>query len=175
MNQRIKHGPFWTGLFSVISLAWLFPLALVLINSFKKKVYISADTFSLPTGKEFAGLFNYKDGIEKTNFIASFGWSLVITVGAVLLILLCTSMCAWWIVRVNNVASKIIYVLFLLNMIVPFQMVMFPLSKMADMLGLNTPWGVCLVYLGFGAGLPVFIFTGTIKIHSAGNRRIRND
>ena len=83
MNQRIKHGPFWTGLFSVISLAWLFPLALVLINSFKKKVYISADTFSLPTGKEFAGLFNYKDGIEKTNFIASFGWSLVITVGAV--------------------------------------------------------------------------------------------
>lgn len=124
MNQRIKHGPFWTGLFSVISLAWLFPLALVLINSFKKKVYISADTFSLPTGKEFAGLFNYKDGIEKTNFIASFGWSLVITVGAVLLILLCTSMCAWWIVRVNNVASKIIYVLFLLNMIVPFQMVM---------------------------------------------------
>ena len=108
MNQRIKHGPFWTGLFSVISLAWLFPLALVLINSFKKKVYISADTFSLPTGKEFAGLFNYKDGIEKTNFIASFGWSLVITVGAVLLILLCTSMCAWWIVRVNNVASKII-------------------------------------------------------------------
>ena len=163
MNQRIKHGPFWTGLFSVISLAWLFPLALVLINSFKKKVYISADTFSLPTGKEFAGLFNYKDGIEKTNFIASFGWSLVITVGAVLLILLCTSMCAWWIVRVNNVASKIIYVLFLLNMIVPFQMVMFPLSKMADMLGLNTPWGVCLVYLGFGAGLPVFIFTGTIK------------
>ena len=140
MNQRIKHGPFWTGLFSVISLAWLFPLALVLINSFKKKVYISADTFSLPTGKEFAGLFNYKDGIEKTNFIASFGWSLVITVGAVLLILLCTSMCAWWIVRVNNVASKIIYVLFLLNMIVPFQMVMFPLSKMADMLGL-TPHG----------------------------------
>ena len=163
MNQRIKHGPFWTGLFSVISLAWLFPLALVLINSFKKKVYISADTFSLPTGKEFAGLFNYKDGIEKTNFIASFGWSLVITVGTVLLILLCTSMCAWWIVRVNNVASKIIYVLFLLNMIVPFQMVMFPLSKMADMLSLNTPWGVCLVYLGFGAGLPVFIFTGTIK------------
>lgn len=79
----------------------------------------------MPTGKEFAGLFNYKDGIEKTNFIASFGWSLVITVGAVLLILLCTSMCAWWIVRVNNVASKIIYVLFLLNMIVPFQMVMF--------------------------------------------------
>lgn len=76
MNQRIKHGPFWTGLFSVISLAWLFPLALVLINSFKKKVYISADTFSLPTGKEFAGLFNYKDGIEKTNFIAALGGAL---------------------------------------------------------------------------------------------------
>ena len=163
MNQRIKHGPFWTGLFSVISLAWLFPLALVLINSFKKKVYISADTFSLPTGKEFAGLFNYKDGIEKTNFIASFGWSLVITVGAVLLILLCTSMCAWWIVRTNNWAARLLYTLFLFNMIVPFQMVMFTLSKLADMMGLNTPWGLWIVYLGFGAGLAVFIFTGVIK------------
>ena len=163
MNQRIKHGPFWTGLFSVISLAWLFPLALVLINSFKKKVYISADTFSLPTGKEFAGLFNYKDGIEKTNFIASFGWSLVITVGAVLLILLCTSMCAWWIVRTNNWAARLLYTLFLFNMIVPFQMVMFTLSKLADMMGLNTPWGLWIVYLGFGAGLAVFIFTGVVK------------
>ena len=174
MNQRIKHGPFWTGLFSVISLAWLFPLALVLINSFKKKVYISADTFSLPTGKEFAGLFNYKDGIEKTNFIASFGWSLVITVGAVLLILLCTSMCAWWIVRVNNVASKIIYVLFLLNMIVPFQMVMFPLSKMADMLGLH-PMGRLPCVSGIRRRTSRIHLHRYDQIHSAGNRRIRND
>ncbi|NMM94043.1 carbohydrate ABC transporter permease [Bifidobacterium oedipodis] len=163
MSEKIKHGPFWTAFFAIVSLAWIFPLALVLINSFKKKIYISTDTFSLPTGKEFAGLFNYTDGIEKTDFIQSFGWSLLITIGAVLVILLCTSMCAWWIVRVNNWVAKTIYLLFLLNMIVPFQMVMFPLSKMADMLSLNTPWGLCLVYLGFGAGLPVFIFTGVIK------------
>ena len=163
MNQRIKHGPFWTGLFSVISLAWLFPLALVLINSFKKKVYISADTFSLPTGKEFAGLFNYKDGIEKTNFIASFGWSLVITVGAVLLILLCTSMCAWFITRIQNFFTKLIYLLCVFSMVVPFQMVMFTLALTSDRLGLNTPWGIIIVYLGFGAGLAVFMFTGFVK------------
>ena len=86
-----------------------------------------------------------------------------ITVGAVALILLCCSMCAWWIVRVNNWVAKLLYTLFLFNMIVPFQMVMFTLSKLADMLGLNTPWGLWIVYLGFGAGLAVFIFTGVVK------------
>ena len=102
-------------------------------------------------------------GIETTQFFASFGWTLLITVGSVVLILVCTSMCAWWIVRVNNWAAKLLYTLFLFNMIVPFQMVMFTLSKIADMLKLNTPWGLCIVYLGFGAGLAVFIFTGVIK------------
>ena len=102
-------------------------------------------------------------GIETTQFFASFGWTLLITVGSVALILVCTSMCAWWIVRVNNWAAKLLYTLFLFNMIVPFQMVMFTLSKIADMLKLNTPWGLCIVYLGFGAGLAVFIFTGVIK------------
>ena len=102
-------------------------------------------------------------GIETTQFFASFGWTLLITGGSVVLILVCTSMCAWWIVRVNNWAAKLLYTLFLFNMIVPFQMVMFTLSKIADMLKLNTPWGLCIVYLGFGAGLAVFIFTGVIK------------
>lgn len=163
MNEKVKHPVLWTTLFTVIALAWIFPIVLVLINSFKQKAYISRNAFSIPTGKAFVGLENYKRGIESTDFISSFGWTVVVTVGAVALILLCTSMCAWWIVRVNNWAAMLLYILFLFNMIVPFQMVMFTLSKLADMLGLNTPWGLWIVYLGFGAGLAVFIFTGVVK------------
>lgn len=117
----------------------------------------------IPSGKSFVGIENYTRGIERTNFIASFGWTLFITVGAVALILICTSMCAWWIMRVNNRTAKTLYTLFLLNMIIPFQMIMFPLSKIADSLKLNTPWGMWVLYLGFGAGLSVFMFTGVIK------------
>ena len=163
MNKKMKHAGLWTAIFTVVSLAWIFPIILVVINSFKAKAYISSETFSLPTGKMFVGLENYARGIDRTDLIASFGWTVVVTVGAVALILLCTSMCAWWIVRVNNAFAKTIYLLFLFNMIVPFQMVMFPLSKIADTMGLNTPWGLWIVYLGFGAGLAVFIFTGVIK------------
>ena len=162
-GEKVKHGGLWTVLFSLVSLAWVFPIVLVIINSFKQKAYISRNAFSIPTGKAFVGLENYTRGIETTNFFASFGWTLLITVGSVILILVCTSMCAWWIVRVNNWAAKLLYTLFLFNMIVPFQMVMFTLSKLADMLKLNTPWGLCIVYLGFGAGLAVFIFTGVVK------------
>ena len=162
-GEKVKHGGLWTVLFSLVSLAWVFPIVLVIINSFKQKAYISRDAFSIPTGKAFVGLENYTRGIETTNFFASFGWTLLITVGSVILILVCTSMCAWWIVRVNNWAAKLLYTLFLFNIIVPFQMVMFTLSKLADMLKLNTPWGLCIVYLGFGAGLAVFIFTGVVK------------
>ena len=163
MSEKVKHPVLWPTLFTIISLAWLFPIVLVVINSFKQKAYISRNAFSIPTGKAFVGLQNYTRGIKRTNLIESFGWTVVVTVGAVLLILLCTSMCAWWIVRVNNRTAKSLYLLFLFNMIVPFQMVMFTLSKIADMLGLNTPWGLWIVYLGFGAGLAVFIFTGVIK------------
>ena len=141
----------------------MFPIVLVVVNSFKQKAYISRDAFSIPTGKAFVGLENYTRGVKRTNLVESFGWTVVVTVGAVGLILLCTSMCAWWIVRVNNRWAKALYLLFLFNMIVPFQMVMFTLSKIADMLGLNTPWGLWIVYLGFGAGLAVFIFTGVVK------------
>ena len=163
MSEKVKHPVLWATLFIIISLAWVFPIVLVVINSFKQKAYISRNAFSIPTGKAFVGLQNYTRGIKRTNLIESFGWTVVVTVGAVLLILLCTSMCAWWIVRVNNRTAKSLYLLFLFNMIVPFQMVMFTLSKIADMLGLNTPWGLWIVYLGFGAGLAVFIFTGVIK------------
>ena len=163
MSEKVKYPALWTTLFTIISLAWVFPIALVVVNSFKQKAYISRNAFSIPTGKAFVGLENYTSGIKRTNLIESFGWTVVVTVGAVGLILLCTSMCAWWIVRVNNRTAKSLYLLFLFNMIVPFQMVMFTLSKIADMLGLNTPWGLWIVYLGFGAGLAVFIFTGVVK------------
>ena len=163
MSDKVKHPVFWTVFLSIVSLAWVYPIVLVLINSFKQKAYISRNAFSLPTGKAFVGLENYIRGIERTNLISSFGWTVVITVGAVLLIIVCTSMCAWWIVRTNNWAARLLYTLFLFNMIVPFQMVMFTLSKLADMMGLNTPWGLWIVYLGFGAGLAVFIFTGVVK------------
>ena len=177
-NNKVKHPALWTVLFSVVSLAWIFPIVLVIINSFKQKAYISNNAFSIPAGKAFIGLENYTRGIETTNFFASFGWTLLVTVGSVALILLCTSMCAWWIVRVNNWAAKLLYTLFLFNMIVPFQMVMFTLSRTAEQvklpyfsftsmafakIGLNTPWTIPIVYLGFGAGLAVFMFSGFVK------------
>ena len=162
-GEKVKHGGLWTVLFSLVSLAWVFPIVLVIINSFKQKAYISRNAFSLPTGKAFVGLENYTRGLETTNFFASFGWTLLITVGSVALILVCTSMCAWWIVRVNNWAAKLLYTLFLFNMIVPFQMVMFTLAKTADTLKLNNPYNICIIYLGFGAGLAVFMFTGFMK------------
>ncbi|MFT8640216.1 carbohydrate ABC transporter permease [Bifidobacterium sp.] len=163
MSDKVKHSWLWTLFFAVVSIAWIFPLFLVLMNSFKDKTYITVNAFSLPTKKTFVGFTNYISGIQQTNLIASFGWTVVITVGSVALILICTSMCAWWIVRVGSTTAKTLYILFLFNMIVPFQMVMFTLSKISDMLNLNTPWGLWIIYLGFGAGLSVFIFTGVIK------------
>ncbi|WEV73916.1 carbohydrate ABC transporter permease [Bifidobacterium sp. ESL0798] len=163
MSDKVKHSGLWTLFFTIVSLIWIFPIVLVVINSFKQKAYISRNAFSIPRGSEFVGLENYRRGVEQTDLFASFGWTVVVTVGSVLLILVCTSMCAWWIVRVNNWAAKALYALFLFNMIVPFQMVMFTLSKLADMLDLNTPWGLWIIYLGFGAGLAVFMFTGVIK------------
>lgn len=163
MSGKLKHPGIWSLFFTLVTLLWVFPVVLVSINSFKDKVYISRDAFSLPISDTFVGLENYRKGIEQTNFLASFGWTIVVTVGSVLLILLCTSMCAWWIVRVNNRSARLLYLIFLFNMIVPFQMVMFTLSKMADIIGLNTPWGLWVLYLGFSAGLPVFIFTGVVK------------
>lgn len=141
-GEKVKHGALWSVLFAVVSLAWIFPIVLVIINSFKQKAYISRNAFSLPTGKAFVGLENYTRGLETTNFFASFGWTLLITVGSVALILVCTSMCAWWIVRVNNWAAKLLYTLFLFNMIVPFQMVMFT-SPSWPICSSSTPRGVC--------------------------------
>lgn len=152
-----------TILFSIISILWVCPIVLVVMNSFKKKAYISRRPFAIPSGKMYVGLANYINGIKKTSFFQAFGWTLFITVGSVLVIIICTSMCAWYISRVKNAATTTFYYMCLFSMIVPFQMVMFPLSKIADMLKLNTPWGLIVVYLGFGAGLAVFMFTGFVK------------
>ena len=154
--KKVKHGGVFTAIFSIISIGYIFPILLVFINSFKKKAYISRKPFDIPTGKMYVGLENYFRGIKQANFFEGAKWSTVITVGSVFLIILCTSMCAWYIVRVKNALTKAIYYLCLFAMIVPFQMEMFTLSKLANSLGLNTPWGLWIIYLGFGAGLSVF-------------------
>ena len=152
-----------TLIFSVISIAYIYPLLLVLINSFKKKAFISRMPFALPNAKTFVGWENYTNGLTKINFFDSFVNSLIITILSVILILLCTSMCAWFICRVRTKLTRSVYYLCLFSMVVPFQMVMFTLSKTADYLKLSTPFTIPIVYLGFGAGLAVFMFCGYMK------------
>ena len=164
MNARkAKHGGVLTFVFSLISLIYVFPIVLVLINSFKKKAYISRKPFAIPSGKMYVGLENYVNGIKKTGFIDAFWTSLFITVLSVAVIIICTSMCACYISRVKNKFTTALYFLCLFSMIVPFQMVMFTLSKLADMMHLGNPLGIVVVYLGFGAGLSVFMFCGFVK------------
>lgn len=163
MIKNKKGNIVLTVLFTLISLLWIFPIIEVVLNSFKRKAYISREPFGLPTGKMFEGLKNYINGIEKTDFFRAFGLSLLVTVLSVAVLLLCTSMCAWYIVRVKSVISSVMFYGFVFSMIVPFQMVMFTLSKIANMLRLTTPLGLVLVYLGFGAGLCVFMFTGFVQ------------
>ena len=143
--------------------AFIFPIAVVFINSFKAKFSINSSPFSLPMGDEFVGLSNYTEGIKSTSFPPAFGWSLFITVFSVALIIICTSMCAWYIVRVKNLFTGALYYALVFSMIVPFQMVMFTMSKTANLLHLDNPLGIIFIYLGFGAGLSVFMFTGFIK------------
>ena len=125
--------------------------------------FTTSTVFALPTKETFVGLENYTYGIFKMNFLSSLGYSLLITVSSVVLILLCCSMTGWYLTRVNNKLSKFMNLLIVFSMVVPFQMVMFTLSKTADTLNLNTPWNICIIYLGFGAGLAVFMFTGFMK------------
>jgi raffinose/stachyose/melibiose transport system permease protein len=152
-----------TVVFSILSLAYVYPLVVILMNSFKVKAYISRAPFALPLSKMFAAGTNYVNGVAKTNFFSALKWSIVITVLSVFVILLCTSMCAWFISRVKNKWSKVIYFLCIFSMVVPFQMVMFTLSKTANVLGLTTPVGIVVIYLGFGAGLAVFMFSGFMR------------
>ena len=161
--RRAKHGWVLTTFFSVLAVLWLYPIFLVAINAIKKKAFITRNPFALPDDRSFFGFTNFLNGIEKTNFWSSALNSTIITVGSVFVIVLCTSMCAWYITRVNDKFSNGIYMLCLFSMIVPFQMVMFTLSKIANLLHLTNPIGIIVIYLGFGAGLAVFMFCGFVK------------
>ena len=163
MKRRGKGGIFATVLFSFVSVLYLAPLFIVLINSFKKKAFINLEPFKLPTEKNFIGFENFITAIENYDFLMAVVWNLVMTVGSVVVILVCTSMFAWFITRVNNRATKFLYLLCVFSMVVPFQMVMFTLSLVTDRLRLGTPWGLIIIYLGFGAGLAVFMFCGFVK------------
>ena len=161
--RKTKHGTAFSVIFSLLSIVYVMPILIVIINSFKRKAFINKFPFKIGTGKMFVGWENYVEGIKKIEFFKAFGYSLFITVCSVAVIILCTSMCAWYITRVQTKFTKLFYMLCLFSMIVPFQMVMFTLSKLANMLHLSNPVGIILVYLGFGAGLAVFMFTGFVK------------
>lgn len=148
---------------TALSVVFLMPILVVLMNSFKGKFYISDAPFAFPDTETFSGWTNYIDGISKTGLPSAFCYSLFITVFSVLVIVLFTSMIAWYITRVKTWWTKMLYYMFAFAMIVPFQMVMFPMSKIANMLSLDNPVGILVVYLGFGAGLSVFMFCGFVK------------
>lgn len=152
-----------TGFFSILCLLYVFPIFVIVINAFKKKVYINDQPFSMPNAETYTGFKNFMEAINKYKFIEAVGWTVFITVASVAVILLCTSMCAWYIARVKSKFSKIMYFLCVFSMVVPFQMVMFTLSLIANRMRLNTPFGLIIVYLGFGAGLAVFMFCGFVK------------
>ena len=165
MKKRNRlTGAIWTVIFTVLSLGWMYPIIMIVLNSLKQERAITTSTaFAPPVKETFAGIANYIAAIQSQGFLKSFGYSLLITVSSVALILVCCSMCAWFITRVKGPFSRIIYLLCVFSMVVPFQMVMFTLSQTADMLKLNTPWNICIIYLGFGAGLAVFMFAGFVK------------
>lgn len=163
MEVSPATGVVLTIIMIALAIAFLFPVFIVLMNSFKGKLFISDAPFKFPSADTFVGLKNYLEGISKTDFLSAAGYSLFITVASVIVIVLFTSMTAWWITRVKNKFTSILYYLFVFAMIVPFQMVMFPMVKVANMLCLDNPVGIILLYLGFGSGLSVFMFSGFIK------------
>lgn len=159
-KQRIGIS-FW--LLSALALLFLVPIILVLINSFKSRLYISSEPFSLPNSETFVGLQNYINGLNSSGLLAAFLRSLFITVFSVLAIVLCTSMTAWFIVRVKNFFTKALYYLFVFSMIVPFQMVMYTMTYIVNKANFDNIFGIIPVYLGFGAGLSVFMLSGFVK------------
>lgn len=163
MKKKKVTDAFLFVLLIALVVAFITPIFFVVLNSFKGKLYISDNPFSIPVGEMFARLTNYTEGIRKTGFFQAFGYSTFITVFSVLAIILCTSMTAWYLVRVKGKFTTALYYGFVFSMIVPFQMIMFTMSKLADSLHLNNPIGMVVLYLGFGAGLSVFMFCGFIK------------
>ena len=154
-----------TGIFIVVCVIYLMPIFTVLMNSFKTNASINTNTFAFPNAESFVGTDNYVNGINvgEYPFLKSAGYSLLITITSSALILVCTSMAAWYISRVNSVFARIVYYLCVFSMVVPFQMVMFTLAKTANVLHLDTPFTIPVIYLGFGAGLAVFMFAGFVK------------
>lgn len=162
-NLKEKHAlnMAFTVVFAVLAVLYVYPVFMILINSFKVETAISTSTvFQLPTADTFAGAANFVAAVVSQGFLQSFFYSAFITVTSVALILLCCSMCAWYITRINGPVSKAIYYLCVFSMVVPFQMVMFTMSKLANILHLDNPVGIIFVYVGFGAGLSTFMFTG---------------
>lgn len=162
-EQRRKNT--LSVILAVVCVIYVIPVLMVVINSFKLNTFVKTDTFALPTGEMYAGLDNFIKGMTFGNypFIKSVLYSVVITLLSAFLILLFTSMAAWYIARVNSLFCKALYFLCVFSMVIPFQMVMYTLSKTADKLKLNTPWTIPIVYLGFGAGLAIFMFVGFVK------------
>ena len=152
-----------TTFLSFLCIFWIMPVFVVLWNSFKNKNSINLMPFELPNAETFVGAENYLAAIDKYGLLQSVGWTVFITVGSVAAILLFCSMCGWFITRVKTWWTKLIYVLCLFSMVVPFQMGMYTLSLVANMLHLTNPWGIIIVYLGFGAGLAIFMFTGFVR------------
>ena len=162
-KNRVADG-LMTVVLAVFSLAWIYPVIMILLNSLKKETAISTSTvFQLPNSATFAGFENYVNAVGSKGFVDAFLTSLLITVTSVAAILLFCSMCAWYITRVENILTKAVYYLFVFSMVVPFQMLMFTLAATSDQLKLNTPWNIWVIYLGFGAGLAVFMFAGFMK------------
>ena len=162
--ENKKKNPVASIILTLICILWMYPIVLILVNSLKKEAAITTSgVFSLPTAETWNGVANFVASVTQMDFLKSFWYSLVISVMSVALIMLCCSMAAWYIVRVNGALSKVFYYLCVFSMVVPFQMVMFTLAKTADTLRLNNPYNICIIYLGFGAGLAVFMFTGFVK------------
>ena len=160
-----RRYPRWIAFASmiIISAIVIFPIAVVVMNSFKSRLFISSAPFALPDSDTFIGFENYTTGLARTGFVSAFGYSLWITVASVAMIILLTSMLAWYITRVHGTLTSLIYYALAFSMIVPFQMVMFPMSKIANMLGIDNPVGIIILYVGFGAGIASFMFAGFVK------------
>lgn len=164
MSGKRKPSQIVTFVFlCILTVVFLYPILFIIINSFKGKFFISDAPFALPTQETFSGITNYSNGLLKTGLLSSIGWSFFITVFSVGLIILFTAMTAYYITRVKETLTSILYYMFVFSMIVPFQMVMFPMVNLADSLHLDNPVGMCFLYLGFGAGLSVFMFSGFVK------------
>ena len=163
-NRKIGKSAL-TVFLVMVSIAYIFPVFMVVVNSFKQNTFVKTETFAMPTAESFAGWDNFIKGMTFGGypFVNSVFYSVVITVISTVLIVVVTSMAAWYITRVDSRVCRLVYYLCVFSMVVPFQMLMFTLSKTADTLGFNTPWTIPVIYLGFGAGLAVFMFTGFVK------------